>query len=184
MEKLVAPASLGLFLLGLIFAAGGSSTFVAGHLEGILVVFVGVAMLYAGWIGSQARRLSCLIAALLNTLDAAFTIASWNYEANPLVPWTGSTLFLSAKLLMSFAIVAFARTAENPRKGGYLLSVFLAGIMAWNLSQMAILSYHTRSLFESMFWGAAATIAGAVATHGSCPNEYSSELVALKHQGV
>lgn len=164
MEKTVVPASIGLLLLGLLFVAGGFGAFVAGHLEGMLIVFVGVAMLWAGWIGSQARGISCLIAATLNTLDAAITLASWNYEANPFVVSEGPTLFLSAKLILSFAIVAFARTAPNPRKGGYMLSGALSLIIAWNLGQLAIISYSTRSLFQSLFWGSAASIVVALAT--------------------
>lgn len=53
--------------------SGRFGTFVAGHLEGLLIVFIGVAMFWAGWLGSQARGLSCLGAALLNTLDASVT---------------------------------------------------------------------------------------------------------------
>ncbi len=33
--------------------------------EGLLIVFVGVAMFWAGWVGSQARGLSCLGATLV-----------------------------------------------------------------------------------------------------------------------
>jgi hypothetical protein len=175
LEKTVVPASFGLLLLGLLFVAGGFGAFVAGHLEGMLIVFVGVAMLWAGWIGSQAKGLSCLCAAALNTIDAAITLASWNYEANPFVLSEGPTLFLSAKLLLSFAIVAFARTAPNPRKGGYLLSGALSLIIAWNLGQLAIISYSSRSPLESLFWGSAASIVLALAT---------LMVVALKRRGA
>jgi hypothetical protein len=164
LERVITPASIGLLLLGLIFISGGFGTFVAGHIEGLLVVFVGAAMLWAGWIGSQAKSLSCLLATCLNTLDAAVTLASWNYEVNPLVLSTGPTLFLSAKLLCSFAIVAYATAADNPRRGGYLLSAALALIMAWNLGQLSLISYHSRSFLETLFWGSAATIAVAFAT--------------------
>lgn len=160
----MAPVSVGILALGLLFVAGGFGTFVAGHLEGLLVVFVGVAMLWAGWVGSQAKGLSCLIASSLNTLDAAVTLASWNYEVNPLVISTGPTLFIIAKLLCSVAIVLFARTAINPRKGGYVLAGALALILAWNLSQLAILSFNTRSLTEALFWGTAASVALAFGT--------------------
>jgi hypothetical protein len=164
LERIIVPTSIGLLLLGLIFVTGGFGTFVAGHIEGLLVVFVGVAMLWAGWTGSQAKGLSCLLAAGLNTLDAAVTLASWNYEVNPLVLSTGPTLFISSKLLCSFAIVAYARAAEDPHKGGYLLSAALALIMAWNLGQLSIISYHSRSFVETLFWGSAASIAVAFAT--------------------
>lgn len=108
LERVVTPASLAIFLLGLLFIAAGFGTFVAGHLEGLLVVFVGVAMFWAGWVGSQACGLSCLGAALLNTLDASITLATWSHEINPIVLGTGPTLFIAAKLLCSAAIVLFA----------------------------------------------------------------------------
>ncbi|MGA2971585.1 MAG: hypothetical protein ABSE39_03050 [Candidatus Bathyarchaeia archaeon] len=164
MERVMAPAAIGLVLLGLLFVVGGFGAFVAGHLEGWLIVFIGVAMLWAGWAGSQARGLSCLIAVCLNTFDASITIASWNYEINPLVLSAGPTLFVAAKLLSSLAIVLFARTVPNPRKGGYLLSTAFALIMAWNLTQLALLSFHTESLTQALFWGSAASLAVAFAT--------------------
>jgi len=160
----MAPISVGLVLLGLLFVVGGFGVSVAGHLEGLLVVFIGVAMLWAGWVGSQAKGLSCLIAATLNTLDAAITIASWNYEINPLVLSTGPTVFIAAKLLSSLAIVLFARTVPNPRMGGYVLSIAYAFIMAWNLSQLALLSFHAESLTQTLLWGSGATLAVAFAT--------------------
>lgn len=158
------PTAIGILLLGLIFVAGGFGAFVAGHPEGLLIVFVGIAMLWAGWVGSQAKGLSCLMAVSLNTLDASITIATWNYEINPLVLSAGPTLFISAKLLSSLAIVLFARTVPDPRKGGYVLATAFALIMAWNLSQLALLSLHTRSLSEALFWGSASSIAVAFAT--------------------
>jgi hypothetical protein len=60
--------------------------------------------------------------------------------------------------------VAYARAAEDPHKGGYLLSAALALIMAWNLGQLSIISYHSRSFLETLFWGSAASIAVAFAT--------------------
>lgn len=164
MERIMAPAAIGLLLLGLLFVVGGFGAFVAGHLEGLLIVFVGVAMLWAGWVGSQARGLSCLMAAILNTLDASITIASWNYEINPLVLSTGPTLFISAKLLSSLAIVLFARTAHDPRRGGHLLSAAFSLILAWNLSQLALLSFQRESLTRALFWGTAASFAVGFAT--------------------
>jgi len=151
-------------MLGLVFVAGGFGTFVAGHVEGLLIVFVGVAMLWAGWVGSQAKGLSCLIAACLNTLDASITLASWSYEINPLVLSTGPSLFLMAKLLSSLAIVLFAKTSQNPRRGGHLLSGAFALILAWNLGQLAASSLRTRPLSEVLFWGTAASISVAFAT--------------------
>jgi hypothetical protein len=164
LERVVTPASLGILLLGLLFVAGGFGTFGAGHIEGILVVFVGVAMLWAGWAGSQAKGLSCLLAACLNTLDASITLASWNYEINPLVVGSGPTLFLMAKLLSSLAIVLYARDAQDPRRGGYMLSGAFALILAWNLSQLAASSLSARPLAEALFWGTTASISVALAT--------------------
>jgi hypothetical protein len=164
LERAVAPTSIGILLLGLLFVAGGFGTFVAGHMEGLLVVFVGVAMLWAGWIGSQAKGLSCLIASFLNTLDASITLASWNYEVNPLVLASGPTLFIIAKMLCSVAIVLFARTAPNPRSGGRMLVVAFALILSWNLSQLAISNFQSGSLSSALFWGTASSIAVALVT--------------------
>jgi hypothetical protein len=164
LERIITPASISILLLGLLFVAGGFGTFVAGHVEGLLVVFVGVAMLWAGWVGSQARGLASLAAASLNIMDAAVTLASWNYEVNPLVLSTGPTLFVVAKLLCSVAIVLYARTAPSPNRGGYVLAIAFALILAWNLSQFTILSYHTRSLSETLFWGTASSMLVAFAT--------------------
>lgn len=164
MERIITPTSFGIFLLGLLFVAGGFGTVVAGHLEGFLVVFVGVAMFWAGWVGSQARGLSCLLAAVLNVLDAAVTLASWTREINPFVLSLGPTLFIVAKLLCSFAIALFARSMSDPRKGGYLLSAAFALILAWNFSQLSLLSLHKQSLSEALFWGTAASTAVALAT--------------------
>jgi hypothetical protein len=164
MERIMTPAAIGLVLLGLLFVVGGFGAFVAGSLEGLLIVFIGVAMLWAGWKGSQAKGLSCLIAASLNTLDASITVATWNFEINPLVLGTGPTLFIAAKLLASLVIVLFARSVPDPRRGGYILSAAFALIMAWNLSQLALLSFHTRSLSEALFWGSASSLTVAFAT--------------------
>jgi hypothetical protein len=153
-----------MLLLGLLCVAGGFGAFVSGHPEGLLVAFIGVAMLWAGWVGSEARGLSCLVAASLNTLDASITIATWNYEVNPLVLSTGPTLFVAAKLLSSLAIVLFARTSPHPREGGYILSAAFALIMGWNFSQLALLSFHGDALTQALFWGSAASLAVAFAT--------------------
>jgi hypothetical protein len=164
LESMVTPISLAMFLLGLLFIAAGFGTFVAGHLEGLLVAFVGVAMFWAGWLGSQARGLSCLGAALLNTLDASVTIATWSHEINPLVLGSGPTLFVAGKLLCSLAIVLFARSTPNPSRGGYILSSALAFILAWNLSQLALFNAHAQSLTQALFWGSSASVALAFAT--------------------
>jgi hypothetical protein len=164
LERVVAPASIGILVLGLLFVAGGFGTFVAGHVEGLLVVFIGVAMLWAGWIGSQAKGLACLIASFLNTLDASITLASWNYEVNPLVRGSGPTLFIVAKMFCSVAIVLFARTASDPRRGGRALVAAFALILAWNLSQLALSNLRAGSLSIALFWGTASSIAVALVT--------------------
>jgi hypothetical protein len=164
LEKAIASTSIGILLLGLLFVAGGFGTFVAGHMEGLLVVFVGVAMLWAGWIGSQAKGLSCLIASFLNTLDASITLASWNYEVNPLVLASGPTLFIAAKMLCSVAIVLFARMAPDPRKGGRILAAGYALILSWNLGQLAISNFQSGSLSGALFWGSASSVAVALVT--------------------
>jgi hypothetical protein len=164
LERVVAPASIGILLLGLLFVAGGFGTFVAGHLEGLLLVFVGVAMLWAGWIGSQAKGLECLIASLLNTLDASITLASWNYEVNPVVLASGPTLFIGAKMLCSVAIVLFARTASDPRRGGRALVAAFALILAWNLGQLTISNLQSGSLSSALFWGTASSMTVALLT--------------------
>lgn len=164
MERVVAPTALGIFLLGLVFVAGGFGTFVAGHMEGLLVVFLGVAMLWAGWAGSQARGLSCLMAASLNTIDASITLASWNYEINPLVLTAGPTLFIAAKIFCSMAIVLFARSATDPRRGGRILTGAFALILAWNLGQLALSNFRFGSMTVALFWGTVSSIAVALAT--------------------
>ena len=118
MERIMAPAAIGLLLLGLLFVVGGFGAFVAGHLEGLLIVFVGVAMLWAGWVGSQAKGLSCLMAATLNTLDASITIASWNYEINPLVLSTGPTLFVCGETTFVASHSPVREDGPQPEKGG------------------------------------------------------------------
>jgi hypothetical protein len=164
LERVVGPGALVILLIGLLFVAGGFGTFVAGHMEGLLVVFVGVAMSWAGWVGSQAKGLSSLIAAGLNTLDASVTLASWTHEINPFVVTTGPTMFIVAKMLCSLAIVLFARTTPNPRRGGRILASAFAIILAWNLSQLALSSFQLGSLSGALFWGTASSLAVALAT--------------------
>jgi hypothetical protein len=164
MERIVEPGALMILLIGLLFVAGGFGTFVAGHIEGLLVVFVGIAMSWAGWVGSQAKGLSSLIAAGLNTVDASVTLASWNYEVNPLVLATGPTLFIAAKMLCSLAIVLYARTTPDPRTGGRLLAIAFAIILAWNLSQLALSTFQFGSLSGTLLWATASSLAAAVAT--------------------
>jgi hypothetical protein len=164
LERVLGPGALVILLIGLLFVAGGFATFVAGHVEALILVFVGVAMSWAGWVGSQAKGLSSLIAAALNTLDASVTLASWNYEINPLVLAAGPTLFITAKMLCSLAIVLFARTTPDPRRGGRLLAGAFATILAWNLSQLALSSFQFGSLSGALFWGTASSVAVALST--------------------
>lgn len=131
--------SLGVFALviGLVFEASGFGAFVAGHVGGLLLVVLGVSMYWAGWVISGAQSFSCAVAAALNMFDAASTLAFWNFEVNPSVLFLGPTLFLTAKVACSIAIVLYAKFHQNPRKGGLLLGVVFATIVGWNLSQHA-----------------------------------------------
>jgi hypothetical protein len=105
-----------------------------------------------------------LMAASLNTIDASVTLASWNYEINPLVLTVGPTLFVAAKILCSLAIVLFARTAADPRRGGRILTGAFALILAWNLGQLALSNFRFGSMAVALFWGTASSIAVALAT--------------------
>jgi hypothetical protein len=124
-----------LLIVGLIFTASGFGIFVAGRLDGIILIISGAAMFWAGWAMSGARGLPCAAAAILNMFDAASTVAFWNFEVNPGIVAMGPTVFLSAKIASSLTIILYAKFHPNPRKGGILLSVFYAVVVGWNLSQ-------------------------------------------------
>jgi hypothetical protein len=134
-EKATFSSAVFLLILGLLFEASGFGTFVAGQTGGLLLFVVGVSMFWGGWIISGAQGLACATAATLNMLDAASTLAFWNYEINPAVIYMGRTLFLSAKIVCSIAIVLYARFHHAPRRGGLILSAVFAVIVGWNLSQ-------------------------------------------------
>jgi len=54
--KDMAPAAIGL-LLGLLFVVGGFGAFVGGHLEGLLIIFVGMESHVAN--PEEGKRLQC-----------------------------------------------------------------------------------------------------------------------------
>jgi hypothetical protein len=124
-----------LMVLGLIFEASGFGVFVAGRLDGFIIVFIGVAMFWGGWILSRARGFSCAVAAVLNMFDAASTLAFWNFEINPVVLAIEPTIFMIAKITCSLTIMLYAKLHANPRKGGFALTIFFSIIVGWNLSQ-------------------------------------------------
>jgi hypothetical protein len=132
-----------LLVLGLVFEASGFGIFVAGRLDGFILIVIGVTMYWGGWILSRARSFSCALAAILNMFDAASTVSFWNFEINPIVLAAGPTIFMIAKIACSLTIMLYAKLHTNPRKGGVVLTVFFAFIVAWNLSQhlMAYLGF-------------------------------------------
>lgn len=132
-----------LLVLGLIFEASGFGVLVAGRLDGLVIIVIGVTMFWGGWILSHARGFSCAAAAVLNMFDAASTVAFWNFEINPLVLEVGPTIFMTAKIACSLTIMLYAKLHTNPRRGGIVLTMFFALIVAWNLSQhlMAYLGF-------------------------------------------
>lgn len=132
-----ASFSFAIFLLalGLIFEASGFGIFVAGHLDGLLLVFIGVSMFWGGWAESGARGFSCATAAILNMFDAASTVAFWNFDVNPVVQTIGPTAFMIAKIICSITIMLYAKLHDNPKKGGLILTAFFALIVGWNLGQ-------------------------------------------------
>jgi hypothetical protein len=132
-----------LLVLGLIFEASGFGIFVAGRLDGFILIVIGVTMYWGGWILSKARSFACALAAVLNMFDAASTVSFWNFEINPIVLAAGPTIFMIAKIACSLTIMLYAKLHTNPRKGGVVLTVFFAFIVAWNLGQhlMAYLGF-------------------------------------------
>lgn len=124
-----------LLVIGLIFEASGFGIFVSGRLDGVVIIVIGVTMFWGGWVMSRAKGLSNAVAAFLNMIDAASTVAFWNFEVNPFVLAVGPTIFLIAKITCSVAIVLYAKLAVNPGKSGAALAGFFALIVVWNLSQ-------------------------------------------------
>jgi hypothetical protein len=122
-------------VLGLIFEASGFGIFVAGRLDGIIIIVIGVTMFWGGWILSRAQGFSCALAAVLNMFDAASTVAFWSFEINPVVLAIGPTIFMIAKITCSLTIMLYAKLHANPRGGGIALTIFFALIVGWNLSQ-------------------------------------------------
>ena len=142
-----------LLVLGLIFEASGFGIFVAGRLDGFLLIFIGVTMFWGGWILSGARGFSCAAAAVLNMFDAASTAAFWNFEINPVVLAVGPTIFMIAKITCSLTIMLYAKLHANPRMGGIVLTVFFALIVGWNLSQHLMAYLDLKDFAYGIFLG-------------------------------
>ncbi len=142
-DHLVFSWAVLLLVFGLIFEAAGFGIFIAGRLDGFILIIIGVTMYWGGWILSRARSFSCALAAVLNMFDAASTVSFWNFEVNPVVLAAGPTIFMIAKIACSLTIMLYAKLHKNPRRGGITLTVFFAFIVAWNLSQhlMAYLGF-------------------------------------------
>ena len=134
-DQVVFSWAVFILVLGLIFEASGFGIFVAGRLDGFIIIVIGVTMFWGGWILSGARGFSCAAAAVLNMFDAASTVAFWNFEINPVVLAVGPTIFLIAKITCSLTIMLYAKLHANPRSGGIALTVFFTLIVGWNLSQ-------------------------------------------------
>jgi hypothetical protein len=144
-----------LLVIGLIFAVAGFGMFFVSRLEGFVLIPLGLAMFWGGWIISGARGFPCAVAALLNMFDAASTVAFWNFEINPFVLKLGPTVFLIAKIVASLSIMLYAKLHPNPKKGGILLATFFAFIVGWNLSQRLRASLDLRTFDYALFLGAA-----------------------------
>jgi len=142
-----------LLVLGLIFEASGFGIFVAGRLDGFLLIFIGVTMFWGGWILSGARGFSCAAAAVLNMFDAASTAAFWNFEINPVVLAVGPTIFMIAKITCSLTIMLYAKLHANPRMGGIVLTVFFGLIVGWNLSQHLMAYLDLKDFAYGIFLG-------------------------------
>jgi hypothetical protein len=142
-DHLVFSWAVLLLVFGLVFEASGFGIFIAGRLDGFILIIIGVTMYWGGWILSRARSFSCALAAVLNMFDAASTVSFWNFEINPIVLAAGPTMFMIAKITCSLTIMLYAKLHKNPRRGGIALTVFFAFIVAWNLSQhlMAYLGF-------------------------------------------
>ena len=143
-----------LTVVGLVFTASGFGIFVVGHFEGVIIIVIGLSMFWGGWSLSEAKSFPCATAALLNMLDAASTVVFWSLEINPIALSLGPTLFLTAKITASLAILLYAKLHPSPRKGGILLSLFFASIVGWNLSQNLSAHYRIESLETIVLLGA------------------------------
>lgn len=142
-----------LLVLGLIFEASGFGIFVAGRLDGFIIIVIGVTMFWGGWILSGARGFSCASAAVLNMFDAASTAAFWNFEINPVVLAAGPTIFMIAKVACSLTIMLYAKLHANPRRGGIALTVFFSLIVGWNLSQHLMAYLDLKDFAYGIFLG-------------------------------
>jgi hypothetical protein len=154
--------AVSLLAIGLILEASGFGIFVVGRPEGIILVIIGLTMFWVGWVLSGARSFSCVVAAILNMFDAAFTVAFWNFESNPVVLATGPTVFMVTKVAWSLTIMLYAKLHVNPRRGGIAFATFFAFIIAWNLSQHAMISLGFRDFSYGIFVGSILSFVAAL----------------------
>jgi hypothetical protein len=152
-DKFIFLLGILVLVIGLLFAGSGFGVFIAGQSGGLILMILGISMYWAGWIISGAQSFSCAVAAALNMFDAASTLAFWNYEVNPTVLYLGPTLFLTAKIACSIAIVVYARFNVSPQKGGLVLSIVFSGIVGWNLSQHALAYLGFTNVAVSLLFG-------------------------------
>jgi small-conductance mechanosensitive channel len=162
LDSIVFAVAIFLVVVGLIFEASGFGTFVAGQLGALLLVVIGISMFWAGWSISGARSFSCAIASALNMFDAASTLAFWNFEINPAVRSIGPTLFLVSKICCSIVIVLYAKFHQTPKKGGIALSLLLAAIVGWNLSQQTLAYLGLSSVSLGLLLGALLSFVAAL----------------------
>lgn len=160
-----------LLVLGLIFEASGFGVLITGRWDGLILVVLGFTMFWGGWLMSRARGAWCGIAAVLNMFDAASTFVFWNFEANPFVVAMGPTLFMTAKIVCSLAIMLYARLHPNPARGGLVLTITFGLIVGWNISQHILTYLQLRDITYGILLGtvfsfmAAAFIVYSVVKH-------------------
>lgn len=150
-DQAVFCSAIFLIVVGLIFEASGFGIIVVGRLDGVILIVMGVAMFWGGWVMSGARGFACATAAVLNMFDAASTISFWSFEINPLVRVAGPTIFLMAKVVCSITIVLYAKFHPDPRKGGVMLTLFFSLIVGWNLGQHTLAYVGLRILPHEMY---------------------------------
>jgi hypothetical protein len=153
LDGIIFASAIFLLVIGLIFEASGFGTFIAGQPGALLLVVIGISMFWAGWSISGARSFSCATASALNMFDAASTLAFWNFEINPAVRSIGPTLFLVSKISCSIVIVLYAKFHHAPKRGGIILSLLLAAIVGWNLSQHTLAYLGLSNVTLGLFFG-------------------------------
>lgn len=150
-DQAVFASAVFLIVVGLIFEASGFGIIVVGRLDGVILIIMGISMFWGGWVMSGAHGVSCATAAVLNMFDAASTVSFWNFEINPLVRFTGPTIFMVAKIVCSITIMLYAKFHHDPRKGGIMLTLFFSLIVGWNLGQHVLAYFGHRIVTYQMY---------------------------------